>query len=293
MSTKRTAISALVVLAGCACLGAVKLVEDDPPAPRPQPGGVTGKVNVPRDIVELWAVSRVTGKTYKPASCNPRTGEFRFGDLPGDATYDLRIKLDGGRVVEGIDLEFVDARMVRLAALRRRQLGLPPERTHKFSMDDVAALEKYVRDMDDFMEVRRVLYIRGHGRRVTMLVELMRTRDFHAAEGNIIWRVELWYFVNQFGGWERLGNQERLLRRLKTTPDEWRKVHVEYYPRLSAYVDPRGKSAPVSFKIPAKPDASRGRVAGTDPEIDGRPHILGLDAAPEAATRPRTRPAGQ
>jgi len=293
MSTKRTVIAALVVLAGCTCLGAVRLVEDDPPVARPEAGGITGKIGVPREIVELWAVSRVTGKTYEPVSCNARTGEFKFQDLPGDATYDLRIKLGGGRVVEGIDLEFVDARMLRLAALRRKQLGLPPERTHKFSMDDVAALEKYIRDMDDFMEGRRILYIRGHGRRVTMLVELMRTRGFHAARGNIIWRVELWYFVNQFGGWERQGNQERLLRRVKTTPDEWRKVHVEYYPRLSVYVDPRGKSAPVSFKVPAKPDPSRGRVAGTDRGIKTRPHILGLDVAPGTATRPRTRPAGQ
>lgn len=291
MSTKRTAIATLVVLAGCACLGAVKLVEDDPPVARPVPGGITGKVDVPREIVELGAVSRVTGKSYEPVSCNARTGEFKFQDLPGDATYDLRIKLDGGRVVEGIDLEFVDARMLRLAALRRKQLGLPPERRHKFSMDDVAALEKYVRDMDDFMEGRRVLYIRGHGRRATMLVELMRTRDFHAAKGNIIWRVELWYFVSQFGGWERQGNLERLLRRVKTTPPEWRKVHVEYYPRLSAYVGPKGKSAPVSFKLPAKADPSRGRVAGTDPEIRTRPHILGLDAAPGTATQPRTQPA--
>lgn len=291
MSTKRTVIAALVVLAGCACLGAVKLVEDDPPVPRPVPGGIAGKVDVPREIVEMGAVSRVTGKSYEPVSCNARTGEFKFQDLPGDATYDLRIKLDGGRVVEGIDLEFVDARMLRLAALRRKQLGLPPERRHKFSMDDVAALEKYVRDMDDFMEGRRVLYIRGHGRRATVLVELMRTRDFHAAKGNIIWRIELWYFVNQFGGWERQGSQERLLRRVKTTPPEWRKVHVEYYPRLSAYVEPKGKSAPVSFKIPAKPDPSRGRVAGTDPEIESKPHILGLDVAPETATQPRTQPA--
>jgi hypothetical protein len=65
-----------------------------------------------------------------------------------------------------------------------------------------------------------------------------------------------------------------MLRRLRTTPAEWRKVSVEYYPRLSAYVDPQGKCPPVRFTVPAQPDESRGRVANTPLKLKTKPHLL-------------------
>ena len=290
-------ITATVLFAAVAGAGlaAVRLVEDPPPVRPPKVGGITGRVTAPGGVIRLRAVSRVTGRIYKPASLDPATGRFVFENLPEDATYDLCVKLVGGREVEGIDLEFADARLLRLAEVRRKQLNLPPRRSGRFSMDDVRELQKFVRDMKDFMEIRRILYIRGHGLRATMLVELVRTRKFHQSGGRIIWRVELWYFLNQFGGWQRLANQERLLRRAKTSPQQWRKIHVEYYPKLSVYVNGEGKAAPVVFEIPAAGDITRGRVAGTKPHQKTTPHILGLDVKPypPAATKPATAPVTQ
>ena len=275
------------------CCGAVKLVEDPPPAEPPKSGGITGKIASPAEIVSLHAVSRVTKKKYQPRSFSKKTGSFTFTELPGDATYDLCLSLAGGRVIEGIDLSFVDARLLKLAAERRKDLGLPPERSHKFSQADADGLLAYARDMEDFMEDRRVIYIKGHGPRATMLIELMRLRKFVAASGaarpgKIIWRVELWYFTEQHGGWKRMANQERMLRRIEDTPAMWSRAHIEYYPKLSVYVGADGKSEPVDFKVPAKPDPTRGRVARTDPKMKTRPHILDLDV--KATTRPATQP---
>jgi len=274
------------------CCGAVKLVDDPPPVKPPKSGGIEGKITSKAGIVSLHAISRVTKKKYQPYSFSKKTGSFTFTKLPGDATYDLCLRLDDGREIEGIDLNFVDVRLLKLAAERRKALGLPPDRSRKFSQADADQLLAYARDMEEFMEDRRVIYIKGHGRRATMLIELMRLRKFVAASGaarpgKIIWRVELWYFLEQRGGWERMANQERMLRRIEDTPANWSKTHIEYYPKLSVYIDSDGQAKPVDFKVPAKPDPTRGRAARTDPKMKTRSHILGLDV--KATTQPATQ----
>ncbi len=264
----------------------IKLKPDAPVVKPPVMGNITGVLKDLRaaagggvlDAVKLRAVSRAGGKEYRPAVFNVKTGHFAFRKMPGDASYDIVVTLPGGRVIEGIDLEFADARLLRLAEMRRKQLGLPCEDAagEKFTSVDMHELLGIVRDMKDFMEVRRVLYVRGHGRRATMLVELLRTREFYASKGKIVWRVELWYFERAGGGWRRLPNQERVLRRMRITADKWRKVHVEYFPELSVFVDRRGRARRVKFTIPAAADASRGRPAGTKPDIRTKPHVLGI-----------------
>ena len=283
----RKIIATVCLLLAAGSFGKVKLTEDRPPVGPPKSGELTGRITPAADLVALTAVSRATGAIYLPAEFDKKTGKFIFRKLSGDASYDLCLDTRRGRRIEGIDLDFVDARLLRLAELRRKQLKLPPQPGRKFTAADAKALLKYVRDLKDFMEIRRVLYIRGHGRRATMLLELMRTREYHAAKGTIIWRVELWYFEYQHGGWERLANQERLLKRVRTTPELWRKINVEYYPQLSAYVDAAGKSRPVLFEIPAKGNITRGRLANTAPNVKTAPHILGLDVK-AAATAPAT-----
>ena len=281
-----------MMLAAGICSGPVVLKEDSPTAPRPRAGRVSGRIRPDRGLSRLRAVSRVTGKTYRPAAFQAKTGEFRFENLPGDARYDICFQTAAGREIEGIDLDFVDRNLVRLAAERRKQLGLPPEHAHEFSAGDVESLLKFVRDMKEFMELHRVLYIHGRGRRVTMLVEAMRTREFYAAgSSECIWRIELWYFLHQFGGWEKLAAQERVLRRVRAPRGQWSRISVEYYPQLSAYVSPKGESASVDLVIPARADSSRGRIAGTEAGIKTTTHTIGLPKKEGTTTRPATRPA--
>ncbi|HOF19490.1 MAG TPA: hypothetical protein PK082_11315 [Phycisphaerae bacterium] len=289
-----TGIPLLVVAALTAvCGGGVELTEDAPVVAPPRAGQITGRIVNPDGVLKLLAVSREGGRALRPATFDARSGEFVFRNVPGDATYDLSIEMSDGRKFEGIDLDFADARLLRLAAERRKQLGLPPERAHRFGMDDVRQLREFVAGMDDFMEVRRILYLRGHGRRATMLVELMRTREFYDAGGTIIWRVELWYFENNFGGWDRLANQERVLTRLRVPPDQWKRVSVQYLPELSVRLDETGASEPVTFTIPAAGDISRGRLPNTDPAVKTEPHISGLDVPPAPATQPTTGKSGE
>ncbi|MDY6913319.1 MAG: hypothetical protein SVT52_02520 [Planctomycetota bacterium] len=266
-----------VMLLACVCPAAVELTEDPPVVKPPRPGNIAGTIKPAGKVASLKAVSRSTGKLYSPEKFNKRSGEFLFKNLHGDATYDICIRTTDGREIEGIDLSWADSRLLRLAAERRKQLKLPPERTHNFSGNDVKELMSYVQNLKDFCDIRRALYIQGHGRRAIMLVELMRTREFHNSGQTVIWRIELWYFENQFGGWERAAGQDRLLRRERIFPEVWRRIHVEYFPALSVFIDAGGHAGPATFVIPESPDPSRGRIAGTRPAQDTAPHVLGLD----------------
>ena len=266
-----------LALAASAGPGAVELKDDPPPASLPKAGSVTGTIAPAAKVARVEAVSRNTLKTYAPRSFEKTTGRFAFADLPGDAAYDVRVVTTDGRTIEGIDLSWIEARMVRLAAQRRKDLGLPVERPHKFSPDDVKELLKWVEDWKDFMEIKRVLYVHGHGQRATLLVELLRTREFYSSAGSIVWRVELWYMKNEFGGWDRLANAERVLHRKRIKPQAWRKIDLQYVPELSVYVGPDGKSKPVHFKIPPAGDLSRGRLRDTNPTAKTKTHVRGLD----------------
>jgi hypothetical protein len=263
-------------------------IKEDAPAQPPRHGTIKGKIRYAKGgakaIKELTAVSRVTGKRYKPDSFDKEKGAFEFKDMPGDASYDICAATEDGRQIEGIDLDFVDESLLRLADARREELKMPPDRQHEFTGEDAAALAKFVADLHDFMEIRRPLYIEGHGRRATMLVELLRTREFYSSGDALVWRVELWYFQENYGAWERVPNQEVVLERQRIAPKEWKKIDREYYPELSAHVDRQGAAGAIEFVIPQTPDPSTGRPAGSEPELKSAPHVLGLDKAKDSST---------
>jgi len=279
-----------VVVAVVAAVTQDELGEDQP-LPAPQNGTVTGVITPGNQVACLSLISRQTGASAEPSVFDQASGEFSFVELPGDATYDVVITTADGRSIEGIDLSFVDARLLRLAELRREQLGVPAEQPHRFTRADADAILRYVRELEGFMDLRRPLYIAGHGRRATLLVETMRTQEFHESDGNIVWRMELWYFEHHSGGWARVDNQSRLLRRVKASPAKWNEIQVEYWPELSVFIAGDGTSEPVAFEIPAEVDPSRGRPADTPPELDTEAHILGVsevthEQAPMELDRP-------
>lgn len=286
---RRTALPFMLAASAAAVgLAAGVKVEEDPPTVHPaRSGDIKGKVTPGRLIQSLSLVSRVTEKRYQPSSFDRKSGQFAFKGLKGDARYDICLRTTDGRELEGIDLDFLEQRWLRLAAKRRKELGLPPDSDHKFSMDDVKMLVHHVTHMREFMELHRPLYIKGHGKWATMLVELMRTRAHYAGKGRLIWRVELWYWEYRHGGWERVLNQERLLRRQRAAPSAWRKTNVEWFPQLSASINEEGFCPAVEFKIPDKPDIRRGRLPDTQPYQKIETFVLGLEVEPEGHVKGR------
>jgi len=284
-----TALALAGVWAAAAGAPPIVIREDPPVASAPKSGRVTGTIAPAAEVAKLYAVCRATGKRYGPSAFERSTGRFAFDNVPGDAAYDVGVVTRDGRRIEGIDLSWHEARWVRLAEIRRKQLKIPPEQTHRFTRADAAELLKYVRDLKDFTDVRRALYLRGDRIRATMLVEVMRVRDFYARRGGeLIWRTELWYFKYQHGGWERVANVERVLERHRIPAAKWRTITLVYDPALTASVDQAGRSRPIKFTIPKDLDPARGRLADTEPVQKTKPILLGL---PQPKTRPATAPA--
>lgn len=271
--------------AGSVALPIKVQLQDDPPImTKPKSGAIIGQITPAEKIQNVRAVSRVSGKIFLPKKFDKKTGRFEFKNMPGRAAYDICIVATDGREFEGIDLEFTGARLERLAELRRAELGLPAGKTTaKFSTADVRAIQEFVANWQDFLDTRRILYIHGQENRATVLIELMRTREFHkSSKGGedaeqIIWRIELWYMQKQGGGWEKLPNVEKLLRRERTQPSQWQKISVEYYPQLTARLSEAGVSDPILFKIPTNPDPTRGRPAHTKINLKTKPHIQGIE----------------
>jgi hypothetical protein len=184
----------LLTLSGGLALAAAPAVrEDAPSSSAPTSGSVTVQIAPAAKVKEMYALCRATGQRFKPQRADLATGQAVFDNLPGDAHYDIGVVTSDGWQVEGIDLSWHEDRLLRLAAKRRVELGLPSEAAHEFSRADADELLKYVRDLQAFEDVRRVLYLRGDGQRAVMLVEPMRAREFYnrQADGVVVFPLSL------------------------------------------------------------------------------------------------------
>jgi hypothetical protein len=277
----------LISLAALAAGQETRLAEDPPLVGAPKRGAISGTLQPAKQVAKVQAVSRTTKQVYFTDLPDKSTGKFVIKDVPGDATYDLCVTTADGRSFEGIDLEMPDARLARLAEQRRKQLHMAAPPAHAFTADDANGILEYIAKTEDFMDIRRAIYLQGHGVHAAALVELLRTKEYYAAKpGELIWRMELWYFQFSHGQWERIPETERVLRRERIAFEKWSQIDLEYYPQLSVFVDAGGVAKPVDFTIPDKPDPSRGRPKNTKPELTTQARVMGVDEAPEPASSP-------
>ena len=72
-------IRALLTASLVLMVGSAAVIREDPPvASRPARGDVTGQIRPAEKIAEIYAVSSVTLKRYKPTRFDKKTGQFRF-----------------------------------------------------------------------------------------------------------------------------------------------------------------------------------------------------------------------
>lgn len=145
-------------------------------------------------IAEAAAGSAQTRGTF-------RDGTLHFDNLLPDTPYHVRIELRDGRVLQGVDLGWY-------AAVND---PTPPGNLDAEGRAEIAAI---VTKVPQFYNRSELLRLEGNARRATALVQLVRDAAFHGDRGGeVIWRVELWYFEYQAGGWARVSQQNVVLRR--------------------------------------------------------------------------------
>ena len=186
-----------------------------------QAGCLRGTIHAPNRITRIAAVDRQWADVLKTSALVPEDpfiydgsinekGEFRVDHLLPGRAYDLIVWTTDarGQVArwEGACMDF-----------HRPILPSTPA-----TAEDRKAIEALITDPPQFYDKIRPLRIAADHQHATVLVELIRTRDFHSERGGrggeVIYRVELWYFENLFGGWAKDNNTEKVLVRVRGNP---------------------------------------------------------------------------
>ena len=171
---------------------------------------LTGTITSKQKVVRVVAVDRASADVLKVSLDDPKdafvyegkidggTGKFSVPGVLAGHVYDLIAWTEdekGSRTRwEGVDMDY--HREVRP--------------TTEVTGEDRKWLESFVTEMPAFYDKARVLHMAADHGHATLLVELERTRDFHSdAGGEVIYRVELWYFENLFGGGRRIRIRRR------------------------------------------------------------------------------------
>jgi hypothetical protein len=218
------------------------------PTSQPAVTQLTGTLTTNDTVTRIAAVDRPWANVLKTSEENPKdkflyegtydekTKSFTIKNLLPTRSYDLIIWTENAAKEktrwEGVTMDY------------HREI-LPADVA---ADDDKKWLENFVKETPAFFDTCRILHLAADHKHATALVELKRTRDFHAQKnGEIIYRVELWYFENQFGGWAKDKNTEKVLARVRTPklPKNW-----QFLPALGN-LSPSEK--PLAITLPEKP----------------------------------------
>ncbi len=225
-------------------------------------GTISGTLTPAGQIERLWAIDRNLDLLYQ-AEIDRKTGKFTIANLlPG--RYDLVLTTKNGARIEGADLIYRESELAELARQEERRQGIVREKPGPMTDEDRKWLTEHVFKVKRFEDFRKLDAISGNSQRATLLVELLRRRKFHGMKGReVIWRVELWYFKKQYGGWEHVPNTDVVLTRKRMKAADFAQLSHIFTDKLGGIaVDKEGKSKPVTFNIPANAKTDQGFKEG-------------------------------
>jgi hypothetical protein len=230
--------------------------------PEAKVGTITGALTPAQTVRQVHAVDRNLDLTY-PAEIDAKTGSFTVADVIV-GRYDLVVTTTDGVRLEGADLSYRESELEELARQEEVKQGIVREPPGPLTDEDRQWLTDHVFGVKRFEDFRKIDAIAGNDQRATMLVELLRRRPFHGMNGSeVIWRVELWYFQKQAGGWEHVADTDVVLERRRMPAAEFAKLRHVFLPALGRIaVDAEGKSVPVAVALPANPKTDEGFTEG-------------------------------
>lgn len=223
-----------------------------------------GTLTSKNHITRLMAVDRAWADVLKTSEKDPKdpfvyqatvdaVGKFRIDNLLPGRAYDL---IAWTSAPDGTTTRWEGVNMDYHRSIKPSTPATPEDRK---------SIETLVTEVPQFYDKARVLKIAADHQHATVLVELMRTRDFHSdAGGEVIYRVELWYFEDLFGGWAKDANTEKVIARVRGKPAELQQ-NWQFLPQLGNLPGlPDTATAPAAepISLPDKPDTKYGIVGG-------------------------------
>lgn len=204
------------------------------------PGAVPQEATATAGNVKLDALGTIDGNTV------------RFSNLLLNEPYDLKLTKIDGTVVQGVNLDWYIAQPPRANAA-------PLDDGDRHEIDQILHVPSFYNQSD-------ILFLRGDHDRATALVQLIRSTAFHSdTGGEVIWRIELWYFENEHGGWAKITDQDKILQRQRfANPHDYHAMadKMVWEPTLGGIVLTRSNPAreitlPVSGGSSTRPSLSQ------------------------------------
>jgi hypothetical protein len=201
-------------------------------------------------VTPAIAATAVVPKDEKATCSGTVAGDtVTYADFKPGVAYEARITLADGTVLQGVDLGWYSR---------------VPDRPHPDPLtdDDRQQMADVLAKVLSFYNHTEQVLLRGTHDRAVMLVDLRRDSPFHSDKGNeVIWRPELWYFENHHGGWEKVQQTDRVLRRERfPTSAAYHAVvdHLRWVPELGGLkVKPGGPDVTVTITATAGTPATR------------------------------------
>jgi hypothetical protein len=153
--------------------------------------------------VQVPADAKVTGASAKSSS---ETVQGTIGNntihfkLRPDVKYDVRLEFADDHIGQGVDLSWYNSE---------------PADPQAAVLDDEDRKQiQAILDIKSFYDRTEALDIRGDHDRAVVLVQRIRDSKFHSAnKDESIWCVEVWYLKDEAGGWAKVSQQDRVVRR--------------------------------------------------------------------------------
>jgi hypothetical protein len=135
--------------------------------------------------------------------------------LQPNTKYDITLERTDGQVEQGVDSGWYDSEEA-------------DSKTAAMDDDDRQQIQAILTEIKSFYDRTEALKTWGDHDRAVLLVQRIRESKFHSDKGGeAIWRVELWYMKNEAGGWAKIAQQDKLLRRERFDSDAKMKQTID------------------------------------------------------------------
>jgi hypothetical protein len=212
--------------------------------------GASITINLADGVRVKSATAIAAGKTSE-SSGRIDGSTVTFADVLPQTTYDVKLTLADGTILQGVDLNWYDMEPAKPDA-------------GDLDDDDKQQITAILTQVTSFYNKNEMLFLQGNHDRAVGLVQLVRDKAFHSDTGDeVIWHIELWYFKNQHGGWEKVQQENKILRRERfTTHEAYQDVidHLRWMPELGGLTVVKDQS---KLTITLQPDAAH--TSSTEP----------------------------
>jgi len=162
----------------------------------------------------------------------------RFTKLLPSTVYDIAITLKDGTILQGVNLGWLNEEPVDATA-------------QPMTDEDRKEVTGLVQPDKDFFNKIEILQLTGDHNRATALVRMIRDRAFHSDKGGeVISRFEIWYFRFEYGGWEKVQQGQKILRRdrFKSQADYEKTIGpIRWTPELGGIKLEKGKDRAITL----------------------------------------------